>query len=139
MAIEYTDRERLALWSIAVMGVAGLNGVFMYAAVMQPGMVQAALSNPVSLAFILEAFLLVGMLAYLLGRWGVSRLSWGWFVALCLFGGIAFALPVAVFWKRRSTYPAGAEPWRSRPHLAAGDDWCDAEPPRLIGARHALF
>ena len=53
--------------------------------------------------FILEAMVLVGVIAYLLSKWGVSRMSWQWFVILALLGSIAFALPVVLLWKLGKT------------------------------------
>jgi len=38
------------------------------------------MTNPISLAFLTEAFLILAALAYLLGKWGVARLSWRWFL-----------------------------------------------------------
>jgi len=43
----------------------------------------------------------MGALAYLLPRWGVTARSRLAFVALSLLGGVAFALPVVLLWKRR--------------------------------------
>ncbi len=100
-AIDYTARERRALWLVAVAGGVGLNGAFVYGMLARPGALEAALANPIALAFLLEAFLMMGVLAYLLPRWGVTTRSRLAFVALSLLGGIAFALPVVVLWKRR--------------------------------------
>ncbi len=46
----------------------------------------------------MEALVLVAALGYLFGRWGVSRLGWGWFVFLSLLGSLAFAIPVALLY-----------------------------------------
>lgn len=107
---EYTPRERFWLWTVAVVGAVGLNGAFVYGVFFQPGALAEAMANPVSLAFMAEAWVLVGLLAYLLTRWGVGRLGWGWFVLLSFLGGIAFALPVVLLWpgKKASTGPEGA-------------------------------
>ena len=56
------------------------------------------MSNPVAAVFIIEALVLMGVFAYLLEKWSVTRLHWGWFVALSLAGGMAFALPVVLLW-----------------------------------------
>lgn len=98
----YTPRERFWLWVLALAGMAGLNGAFLYGVVFQPDAVSAAMRNPVSAAFMLEAFVLVGVLAYLLRRWHVTQVHWGWFVALSVIGGILFALPLVLLWSRRS-------------------------------------
>lgn len=100
--IAYTPRERFWLAALAVFGLVGLNGTFLYGMLFRPDAVAATLTNPIAAAFMLEALLLVGVLAYLLARWGVIDLHWGWFVALSLAGGIAFALPVVLLWSQRS-------------------------------------
>lgn len=107
-SIDYTPAERRWLWLAAAIGLIGLNAVFIYGLV-RPEVMQSALTNPVSLAFMAEAFLLLALLAYLLPRWGVSRLSRAWFVGLALLGSLAFALPVMLLW-----------PGRRRPSAAGG-------------------
>lgn len=86
---------------LALVGVVGLNTVFLYGLLVQPEMLDAALSNPVSAAFIIESLLLMCVFAYLLAKWGVSRLHWGWFIVLSLLGSMAFALPIVLLWKRK--------------------------------------
>lgn len=99
--MEYTARERFWLWALACLGFFGANGVFVWALVARPETLMSALRNPVAAAFIVEALVLVGVLAYLLTRWGVTRVHWTWFVLLSLVGSIAFALPVALLWGSR--------------------------------------
>lgn len=102
-SVDYDARERTGLLVLAVIAFAGLNGAFVYGLLAQPGAMAAALANPIALAFILEALVLVAMLAWLLGRWGVSRVHWAWFVVLSLVGGLAFALPVVLLASRPRT------------------------------------
>ena len=99
---QYTPRERVALVALAAFGFVALNGTFVYALIARPRALAEALANPVALAFIVEALVMVAVLAYLLARWKVSRRSWVWFVALSLIGGLAFALPVVLLWGERS-------------------------------------
>ena len=98
--VTYGRGERFWLWSLSVVGFFGVNGAFLYG-IAQPEVLREALANPVAVAFMAEAFLLLGALAYLLTKWGVARLSWPWLVVLSLLGGIAFALPVVLLWPRR--------------------------------------
>lgn len=95
----YSARERVWLWALALFGLAGANGAFLYGLFVRPSLLADALANPLAAAFIVEALVLTGVLAYLLGKWGVSRLSWRWFVALSVLGSLAFALPVALLWR----------------------------------------
>jgi hypothetical protein len=101
---QYGPIERLCLWSAAVVGLAGVNGAFLYGLV-HAEVLRAAMANPVSLAFMVEAFVLLALLAYLLPKWGVARLHWAWFVTLALLGSLAFAFPVTLLWPRRSGSP----------------------------------
>lgn len=94
----YTLRERFWLWMLCLFGFVAANGVFVYGLLLQPDALAAAMANPIAAAFIIEALVLVGVFAYLLRKWGVSRLSWGWFVVLSLLGSMAFALPVVLLW-----------------------------------------
>lgn len=106
--VSYSPRERFWLWTLALIGVIGLNGAFVYGLVARPDALGSAITNPVAAAFIVEALVLMGVLAYLLGKWGVSQVHWGWFVVLSLLGGMAFALPVALLWTRPDGSPEGA-------------------------------
>jgi hypothetical protein len=100
MDVEYQRSERFILWGLAVVGFLGINGAVLYA-LLRPDVLQQALRNPLSLAFMVEAVLIMGALAYLLTKWQVNRLHWGWFVVLSLLGSMAFALPVVLLWPRR--------------------------------------
>ncbi len=103
--MEYTRQERLGLGVLATFGLVGVNGVFFYAALFEPGTVRATLENPLAAAFVAEALVLAGALAYLLARWKVSRVHWIWFVVLSLAGSIAFALPVVLLVSSRRAGP----------------------------------
>ena len=100
-AVAFSSRERLWLSTVAAAGLVVLNGVFIYALVLRPEWLSDAQTNPVSLAFMVEALVMTGVLAYLLRKWRVSDVSWGWFVVLALLGGLAFAVPVAALWRSK--------------------------------------
>lgn len=92
----YSSTERLCLGALAVFGFVALNGAFMYGVLFRPDTMTAAMTNPLAAAFIVEALVLVPVLAYLMNKWRVSGLHWGWFVFLSLLGGLAFSVPIAV-------------------------------------------
>jgi hypothetical protein len=92
----FNRHERLGLGIVGVIGLVGLNGVFMYSLLFHRDDLVAALRNPVALAFIVEAFVVMGLVAWLLGRWRRNRLGWGWFVLLSLIGGLAFGIPAVL-------------------------------------------
>lgn len=99
--VEYSARERLFLWSLAVVGFVVLNSVFLYGLFVRPEWIREAQANPVSAVFIGEALVLTGAFAWLLTKWGVSRLHWVWFIVLSLLGSMAFALPIVLLWPGR--------------------------------------
>jgi hypothetical protein len=98
MKMEYNPIERFSLCCLALAGFAILNSVFIYALFFEQSTIAEALKNPISLAFIIESFLLMAALAYLLNKWSVSKLHWGWFLLLSLLGSMAFALPLVLLW-----------------------------------------
>ncbi len=99
--VAYSRQERFWLWALGIFGFVGINGAFAYGLLFQPDLLQAALTNPVAAAFIVEALVLVGVFAYLFGKWGVSRLGWAWFVIRALLGSMAFAIPVVLLFPSR--------------------------------------
>lgn len=96
----YSPRERFWLWCLSVFGFFAVNAAFMYGIIFQPDAIMSALANPIALAFIVESLVLMGVFAYLLTKWQVVRLHWGWFVSLSLLGSMAFALPIVLLWHR---------------------------------------
>ena len=59
----YSAQERFWLWTVAIVTGVGLNGILVYAGA-DPRAMQAALTNPISAAFIVEALLLMVVLAW---------------------------------------------------------------------------
>jgi hypothetical protein len=109
VTITYSPAERFWLWTLAVGCLVAVNGAFIYGVVAVPGVLGAALTNPVSAAFMVDTVLILAALAYLLGKWGVARLSWRWFLLLALVGGLAFALPVVLLWGGRRGTGGGSQ------------------------------
>lgn len=97
----YSRSERFWLWTLGIFGFVGVNGAFLFGVLYQPNALEAALTNPVAAAFIVEAVVLVGVFAYLFHKWGVSQLGWGWFVFLSYLGSMAFAIPIVLLSRRR--------------------------------------
>lgn len=94
----YTPRERFGLVLLAVTGFGGINGIFLWTVLTRKEALLTAMKNPIAAAFIVEALLMVGVLAYLLAKWQVSTIHWAWFIVLALIGSLAFALPVVLLW-----------------------------------------
>ena len=96
MTMEFTRSERLYLLVLAIVGLLGINGMFVWAMLARPEAVRDGLANPLALAFGAEAALLLVTLAWLFRKRRLTRLHWGWFVVLSLLGSLAFAVPVAL-------------------------------------------
>lgn len=101
--IEYSRTEKIVLWSLGAFGLLGINSVFFYGLFSNPDVLTRALKNPISLAFIIEAIVLMMVFAYLLSKWGVTKLKPWWFILLSLIGSMAFALPVVILWSKKSS------------------------------------
>ena len=103
--MRFSRAERLALAIVAATGLLGLNGVFL-SGVMQPGALAATLRNPVALAFVGDLLVMVGLAAWMLRRYRLTRLHWAWVVVLSFVGGLAFSVPVALLCPRRDVETA---------------------------------
>ena len=106
---EYSSRERAAFIGLGGFGLVVLNGLFLSGLLIQPESFLEAFTNPISLVFMIESFLLLGLFAYLMNKWGVLRLRWGWFVVLALLGSMLFALPIVLLWGRNRTIRANGK------------------------------
>lgn len=90
----FTAFQEGLLLGLAVFGLVVPNGVFVYYALMSPDVVIAALKNPIAAVFIAEAFLLLGLGAWLIRRARITFLGWKSFVVISLLGSLAFSVPL---------------------------------------------
>jgi hypothetical protein len=91
-----TRREQLALAYFAAFGFLVPNAVFIYYFLTNPELTRAALSNPISLVFVIEAFFLMFLFAWLLRRLGVRKPGALGFVVMSLLGSMAFSVPATL-------------------------------------------
>ena len=91
-----SPNQRIALWAVAVFGLLGPNGVFIYFALFRWSDLLAAMQHPVTLAFVVEAFLVMGLLAVFFAQRPIGRWGWKTFVVLSLIGGLGFGIPAFV-------------------------------------------
>ena len=99
--LTFTPTEAKFLAALAVLGFVVPNGIFVYCLVARPALLPAALANPLALVFMLEAFFLMFLFAWLIRKAGLTRTSGFWFVVLSLVGSLAFSVP-AWLWLNRS-------------------------------------
>lgn len=81
------------LWFLSALGFFGLNGVFIYYALFQPDLMAAALQNPISFVFMIEAFVIVAFAAWVIARIGLERPGWLAFVIMSVIGSLCFSVP----------------------------------------------
>ena len=94
--IRLKPNEHRLLIALAAFGFLVPNGVFLYFCVTDPGLIRAALQNPIALVFIAEAFLLMFLFAWLLHRAGTRKPGALVFIILSLLGSMAFSVPATV-------------------------------------------
>jgi hypothetical protein len=84
----------LILLLIALFGMVVPNGLFLYWLFYEYEGLASAAQNKLALAFIIDAFMVLGLLAYYFARNPVGRVKWYWFVLLSILGGLGFSLPL---------------------------------------------
>ena len=96
-----TNKTRLILLVFALLAILGPNAMYLYYAFTQPGLNDAAMKNPVALAFMLEAMmLLVLFLWYVFNQtksWGQVLL----YLGLTFLGSLAFSFPLFLYRESR--------------------------------------
>jgi sugar phosphate permease len=93
VSLAFDGKERQLLWLVAVAGLVGPNGIFLYFATFRTDVLFEAMRNPVALTFMIDALAAMGLIAYLFAKAQPSRLHWGWFITLSLLGGLVFSIP----------------------------------------------
>jgi hypothetical protein len=107
-----TPRQRALLTLVALFGLLGPNGVFVYYVLFRWNDLLAGMRNPVALAFLIEAMVVMVLLAALIALRPVGRWGWKTFLALSLIGGLAFSIPTFILMNaprrrdERDTQPA---------------------------------
>ena len=87
------SKGQMILLAIALFGLIVPNGLFFYWLVYEYDGLMNVAQNKLALAFIMDAFLAMGLLAYYFARNPVGRFEWYWFIALSLLGGLGFSIP----------------------------------------------
>ena len=91
----------MALLLIALFGLFVPNGLFIYWLFTEFDGMADVLNNKLALAFIIEAFLVLGMMSVYFARNPTGRVKWYWFVVLSIIGGLGFGIPFYYWWNQR--------------------------------------
>ncbi len=91
-----TSQEKLLL-ALAVFGLIVPNGFFLYYSFLAPASLYAALSNPIALVFIAEAFLIMFLFAWVIRHFGFRSPGWLAFIIMSLVGSMVFSVPAFLY------------------------------------------
>lgn len=91
----------MALLLVALFGLFVPNGIFIYWTLTEFSGLGDILGNKLALAFIIEAFLVLGIMSVYFARNPIGKLPWPWFVVFSLFGGLGFGIPFFYWWNKR--------------------------------------
>ena len=106
----FTETQKTMLLVMAIFGLVVPNGVFVYLSITRWDLVVAAMTNPVSLVFIVEAFALMFFFARLIHRQGLKTPGWLAFIIMSLVGSMMFSVPACLWlWSRKSRQGLFAE------------------------------
>src|SRR5262245_56004885 len=97
----------MGLLAIAVFGLVVPNGLFLYWLAREFSGFGAVLADKLAVAFILDAFLALAVMAYLFAKDRTLRYPWYWFVGLSIVGGLGFSIPFYHWLNRRAAPQAG--------------------------------
>ena len=93
-------REERVLLAIALFGLIVPNNLFVYWLLHDFAGWDSVVHDRLALAFILDAFLALGVLAYFFAVRPIGPVKWYWFVGLSVLGGLGFSLPL-YWWLNR--------------------------------------
>lgn len=93
---ELTKAQRIILWCASVMGLFGINGLFLYVVFVHPEQIGGARSNLFAMAFILEAFVLLPVFCFLIAIAKLKSSGWIAFLVLSLASSLAFSIPFSL-------------------------------------------
>ena len=94
--------KRTLLGLAALFGLLGPNGVFVYYALFRWNDLMAAMHDPVTLAFVVEALVVMALLAWFFTQRPLGRYGWKTFVVLGLIGGLGFGVPALILLNART-------------------------------------
>ncbi len=101
-SLVFTPLELRVLAGLAVFGLLVPNGIFIYYFFNDPEVSRIAMSNPISLVFMTEAFFLMFLFAWLLRKSGSTKPNGLAFVVMSLVGSMVFSVPAALWLTFRS-------------------------------------
>jgi hypothetical protein len=93
----------MILLIIALFGLFVPNGIFIYWLFTEFNGISQVLQNKLAVAFIIDAFLAMFLIAYFFARNPIGKIKWYWFIALSIIGGLGFSLPFYYWLNKRDS------------------------------------
>jgi hypothetical protein len=78
---------------IALFGLFVPNGIFIYWLFTEFNGIGEVIQNKPAIAFIIDAFMAMFLLAWRFAAKPIGRVRWHWFVVLSVIGGLGFSIP----------------------------------------------
>lgn len=98
----FTITQEKLLLALALFGLFVPNGFFLYYSLVASDALHGALSNPVALVFMREAFLLMFLFAWLIHHLEFRSPGWLAFIVMSLLGSMVFSVPAFLYLASRS-------------------------------------
>ena len=98
----HTSISSRALLIFAITALLGPNALYLYALFTNPALNTAAFQNPVALAFMIEAMMLLGWFLYYVYTRTRSFVQVGIYLALSFLGSLAFSFPLFLYLQNRN-------------------------------------
>ena len=106
--LNLTPNQSRFLLALSAFGLIVPNSLFVYYTMFEWSRVMDAMTNPVALVFIVEAFTIMFLIAWFAHRTGQKSPNWLGFIGLSLMGSMMFALPLCVvLWSRNCRRNSG--------------------------------
>lgn len=86
---------------IALFGLFVPNGIFIYWLFTEFNSVAEVASNKLAIAFIIDAFMAMFLLAYWFAVKPIGQIRWHWFIILSIIGGLGFSIPFYLWLNQR--------------------------------------
>jgi hypothetical protein len=93
----------MILLLIALFGLFVPNGIFIYWLFTEFQSVNDFLQDWLALGFIIDAVMVMLMLAYWFAKNPLGKVKWYWFIVFSLIGGLGFSLPFYYWLNQRTT------------------------------------
>lgn len=93
----------MILLLIALFGLLVPNGIFIYWLLNEYDGIAGIIQNKLAVAFIMDAFLAMGLLSFYFAKNPIGKVKWYWFIVLSMLGGLGFSIPLYWWLNKRNT------------------------------------